>query len=245
MVLRVSVLPDAFRSPSDRESFLPMGNHEQDRRFFVLAVLSAIFLLNDFLFIGTKGYMMWLVIDYGSRLLAVGVALFLVMRKVASPAEFGLTGISLPTGFLWMLLLTATGILIDQAGWRFFEKVLPPTQLAAMPAIGNPMVKTFDLTFGVALVALSEEIVFRGYCYTAFKDRMKPLMLVPVSALLFGMIHWSTGLHAIVATAIWGILPMVSVIRTGSAVPAMVAHYLTDLVSLGGFVPESWFTFMK
>jgi len=28
-------------------------------------------------------------------------------------------------------------------------------------------------------------------------------------------------------------------------IPAMIAHYITDLVSMGGFVPESWFSFMQ
>lgn len=34
-------------------------------------------------------------------------------------------------------------------------------------------------------------------------------------------------------------------IRTGSVVPAMIAHYVTDLVSLGGFIPETWLNFFK
>ncbi len=39
-------------------------------------------------------------------------------------------------------------------------------------------------------------------------------------------------------------LPMVAMIRTGSVVPAVIAYYITDLVSLGG-VPENWFQFIK
>ena len=38
---------------------------------------------------------------------------------------------------------------------------------------------------------------------------------------------------------------MVAIIRTGSVVPAMIAHYITGLVSLGGFIPEIWLNFFK
>ena len=223
-----------------------MENHEQqNRQAVILAVLSSIYLLNDFLFMRTTSYGEWLAVDYGSRFLAIGIILCLLKQRISLPAEFGLKRIPLRQGLMWMLLLTLTGVLIDQAGGRFFEKILPHTQLAVMPKIGSPLVKTFDLTFGVALVAVSEEIVFRGYCYSALHGRMSPRLLVPVSALLFGLIHWSTGLHAVISAALWGVLPMVAMIRTGSVVPAMIAHYVTDLVSLVGFIPETWLNFFK
>ena len=222
-----------------------MGNQEQDKRFVILAILSSIYLLNDFLFMRAGGYAAWLEIDYGSRLLALGIILFLLKQRLSLPAEFGLTLIPWRRGLKWLLLLTVTGVLIDQIGWRFFEIILPNTQLASMPRIANPFIKTFDLTFGVVFVAVSEELVFRGYCYSAFKDRMSPPAIIAVSAVLFGLIHWSLGLHAVISAALWGVLPMAALIRTGSVLPAMVAHYITDLVSLGGFVPETWFNFMK
>jgi membrane protease YdiL (CAAX protease family) len=217
----------------------------QDRRFLILAVLSSIFLLNDFLFMKAGDYGVWLLVDYGSRLLAVGIVLALMQRKLSRAAEFGLTGISFRSGLAWALLLTATGILIDQVGWRFLEQHLPFTQLTSMPKIKSPFVNIFDLIFGLTLVAVSEEIVFRGYFYSALHKQLSSPALVALSMVLFGMIHWSQGLHAIASTALWGILPMVSVIRTRSVIPAVIAHYITDFVSFGGFVPESWFGFMK
>jgi len=222
-----------------------MHPSDKDRRLVILAILSAIFLLNDFLFMAAKGYGEWLFIDYVSRLLAIGIVLYLIRHKISSPTEFGLVRIPFQSGLFWMLLLTVVGVLIDQVGWRFLEQVLPNTQLTFMPKIGNPLVNLFDLTFGVALVAVSEEIVFRGYCFSALQGLWPRWVIVSVSAVLFGLIHWSQGLHAIVSTALWGILPMVAMTRTGSVFPAMIAHYITDLVSLGGFVPEAWFNFMK
>ena len=218
---------------------------EQDRRLIILAVLSSIFLLNDLLFLKATGYGTWLLIDYGSRLLALGIVFALVRRKTSRPDEFGLTGIPFRPGLRWLLLLTAAGLLIDQVGLRFLEQLLPGTQLASMPKITNAAVNVFDLTFGLALVALSEEAIFRGYCYSALHDRLSFGALMALSAVLFGMIHWSQGLPAVVSTALWGMLPMVSMARTRSIIPAVIAHYITNLVSLGGFVPERWFVFMK
>jgi len=222
-----------------------MHLNDKDRRLIILAVLSSIFLLNDYLFMMARTATAWLVIDYGSRLLAIGIVLYLIRQKISTPAEFGLTGLPFRAGLRWLLLLTVIGVLIDQVGWRILEQVLPNTQMTFMPKIKNPLMNLFDLTFGVALVAVSEEIVFRGYCFSALQGRWRPWVVVAVSAILFGLIHWSQGLHAIVSTALWGILPMVAMARTGSIIPAMIAHYITDLVSLGGFVPEAWFSFMK
>jgi len=222
-----------------------MHLNEKDRRLVILALLSSIFLLNDYLFMMARGVAAWLVIDYGSRLLAIGIVFYLVRQKISTPAEFGLKSISIRSCLFWTLLLTVTGLLIDQVGWRFLEQVLPNTQLTFMPKIKNPFVNLFDLTFGVALVAVSEELVFRGYCFSALQSRWRSWVVVAISAVLFGLIHWSQGLHAIASTALWGILPMAAMTRTGSIIPAMIAHYITDLVSLGGFVPESWFHFLK
>lgn len=218
---------------------------EKDRRLVILALLSSIFLLNDYLFMMARSAAAWLMIDYGSRFLAIGIVFYLIHQKISRAAEFGLKSIPFRSGLFWMLLLTVTGLLIDQVVWRLLEQVLPNTQLTSMPKIRNPFVNFFDLTAGVALVALSEELVFRGYCFSALQGRWPRWVVVSVSAILFGLIHWSQGLHAIVSTALWGILPMVAMARTGSIIPAMIAHYITDLVSLGGFVPENWFNFMK
>lgn len=222
-----------------------MHASEKDRRLVILAVLSSIFLLNDYLFMMARSAAAWLMVDYGSRLLAIGIVLYLIRQKISAPAEFGLRGLPIRPFLWWMLLLTVTGVLIDQVGWRFLEQVLPDTHLTSMPKIRNPLVNLFDITFGVALVAVSEEIVFRGYCFSALQGLWPRWVIVAASAILFGMIHWSQGLHAIASTALWGILPMAAMARTGSVVPAMIAHYVTDLISLGGFVPEAWFNWLK
>ncbi len=223
-----------------------MPEHTRKVKELALLGLSAIFLLNDYLFIAADGYITWLVIDYGSRLLALGFILSLVRRRVSPWPEFGLAKMPFTQGLAWAALLTVTGILIDQVLWKYVERVVPATQLiSAYPVITNHYVNAFDLTVGIALVAVSEELVFRGYFLTVVKNYVRnPAVLILLSAVVFGLIHWAMGLHAIVTTAIWGVLPMISLMRTGSVLPAIIAHYLTDLVSLSGIVPEAWFQFL-
>lgn len=220
-----------------------MDDADRQRKELSLFFLAAIFLLNDYLFIPARGYAAWLLIDYASRISAIGIIIYLIKTRMARPSEFGLVTINLKQGIAWSIVLTLTGILIDQVGWRFFMKVLPATQLiSAYPKITNRYVDAFDLTVGIVLVSVSEELIFRGYFYSVVKHYVKkPFVLVVLSAFVFGLIHWSMGLHAIVTTAIWGILPMVVMVRTGSVIPALIAHYLTDVISLSSVIPVEWF----
>ena len=87
-----------------------MHLNEQDRRLVILAVLSTIFLLNDYLFMMARSVASWLMIDYGSRLLAMGIVFYLIRHKTSTLAEFGLKSIPLRSGLFWMLLLTVTGV---------------------------------------------------------------------------------------------------------------------------------------
>ena len=111
------------------------------------------------------------------------------------------------------------------------------TALVTFLPITEKWVYRIDLWGGLWLVALTEELVFRGLFWAVFRNLVRSrAMLVGVSAVVFGLIHWSAGFDTVLAAALWGILPMVSVMRTGSIYPAVVAHYLGNLVLFGGFV---------
>lgn len=200
-----------------------------DVKVKALAGLSLIFILNDLAFIPLKSYAGWLAADYISRMLALAVIFYLVRSRSLSWSDFGFKKLGARPFIAWSLALTATGILIDRLGSGYLKCAMPSTALFAFPAADNAALKLVDLTFGMALVSLSEETVFRGLSASALSGRMGKAALVGVSCLLFGLIHWSSGVHAVVTTAIWGILPMVSVLRTGSIYPALVAHWATDL----------------
>jgi len=208
-----------------------MSFQEKDKKLLYLWILSSIFLLNDFLFALTRTYVGWLAVDYGSRILAILIMSYLVLRKKSSFSDFGLAKIGIRPFILWSLVLSGAGIFIDQVLSGYLAKILPQAQLFHYPEITNHFIKVFDLTFGILLVSVSEETIFRGYYVSVLRPHFKnEVVFVAVSSILFGLIHWSHGLSSIGSTALSGILPLISVIRTGSILPALVAHYVTDFI---------------
>jgi hypothetical protein len=90
-----------------------------------------------------------------------------------------------------------------------------------------------DMTLGLGLVAVSEEIVFRGVALSALKPFTRnPVVILLVSSLIFALIHWSTGLGNILDSFAYGLLFMAVTLRTGSIVPATVIHYCLDFYLL-------------
>lgn len=218
----------------------------RETKLLVLLILSSLFLLNDFAMIQVKRYIPWLMIDYGTRLAALAIIVAVVRRRISSIEDFGLRNTPLRGLIQWAAFLTIIGIVIDQAGWRYLEYVLPDTHLMSIPQTKNVFINVFDLTAGLALVSVSEELIFRGYFLSTLRlYTNSSALIIILSSITFGLIHWSMGIHAILSTALWGVLPMVAVIRTGSIYPAIIAHYLTDLVSFTSVIPERWFAFIK
>jgi membrane protease YdiL (CAAX protease family) len=201
-----------------------------DSRLKTFAVLSLIFVLNDFALIPVRSYAGWLAVDYLTRILAFAVIIYAVRKGACRWPDFGLKPMRAAPFIAWTAALTVACILIDQFGWKFFRSVLPPAALFDFPKADNGIVKIADLTAGLVLVSVSEEMIFRGLAASALSGKFRPGAIVAVSCVIFGLIHWSSGLHAVVTTAIWGILPMVSVLRTGSIYPALVAHWATDFI---------------
>jgi CAAX protease family protein len=120
--------------------------------------------------------------------------------------------------------MTVLGIVLDRFGSRFFGSLLQDTRLGGIPPITNPLVAQIDLYLGLVLVAVVEELIFRGLYFTIL-SRYFPSRIVVfgISALTFGLIHWSLGLNAIIHTALVGAVLMICIWKTGSALPT-AAH---------------------
>jgi len=88
----------------------------------------------------------------------------------------------------------------------------------------------FDLTVGLALTAVAEELVFRRLYLDAFGARLSPLPLYVLSAAVFAAVHWSIGLGTVAGTFVVGLMLLWLTRRTGSVLPAIAAHYVINLV---------------
>jgi membrane protease YdiL (CAAX protease family) len=88
-----------------------------------------------------------------------------------------------------------------------------------------------DVVFGLALVAYSEEIVFRRCARQIFQTYLGDgYVLIFVTSLLFGAYHWWAGVGNIVEAAMMGALLMLFFRRSEALWPIVLAHYLTDVV---------------
>ena len=206
----------------------------------IIGVLTLPFLLNDFTNIFVRDYRVWLAIDYAwVKALPLAVILYFLRIRRISYSDLGIRRLRFHSFVTWTFTMTVLGIVLDQFGSRFFASLLPDTRLGGMPLITNPLVDQIDLYLGLALVAVVEELIFRGL-YFRLLSRYFPSRLVvfTISALAFGLIHWSLGLSAIVHTAVIGAVFMICIWKTGSVLPTIFAHFFVNYVAFSGVLTK-------
>jgi uncharacterized protein len=136
---------------------------------------------------------------------------------------------------VWKVALWITAIVLTDhylGGWtrRTINSVLPATVLGAYPKPSG-WLYLVDTVFGIALVAYSEEIVFRRCARHLFQVYVGDgYILVFATSLLFGAYHWWTGIGNIIEAVIIGALLMLFLQRSKALWPVVLGHYLTDVV---------------
>jgi len=195
----------------------------------LLGLVSAPFFLNDFAFMATETATAWLAADYGSKILALALLFGLapLRQAVAGTAV-------LPRAPLESVVLTAVcAAFVIAADWLLRSAV--DIEIAALvlfkyPSLDSPILYWTDITFGLALTAASEELVFRGL-FARLMARAFPgaAAMAVASAAFFALIHWSLGVASLAVAFVAGLALMALYRRTGSLWPPMAAHYLVNL----------------
>ena len=209
----------------------------------LFVVLSLPFYLNDFASIAVGDWRAWLAIDYFAvKALPLAIVGWMLWRGSLRADELGLDARPWTTMIAVFLVVAAAGTLVDQNGYRLIAELPGYPALGGMPAISSAAWNWIDLTVGLALVAVVEELVFRGVMLEVLRRyTTSTVLIVVVSSLLFGLIHWSGGLHAVVVTSIIGAVFMVGYLAGGSLLPVMLAHFVINFIDLAGVVPKSLF----
>ena len=199
----------------------------RDAGLVLLATLP--FFLNDFVFLQTKTALAWLAADYGSKLLALGIVFGVApIRRALS----GTLALKRPAWETAILALLAWAFIV---GVDHFFRAVVPIEVEAMalfkyPKLASPVLYWTDVTYGLLLTAISEELVFRGvFAGLLARYFTGEAALALASAVLFASVHWSHGLTAMIVAFLAGLALMALYRRTGSLLPAMAAHYLVDL----------------
>lgn len=171
----------------------------------------------------------WLALDYGWRLAALGVLAAGPLRTIAFTGERRL--IRVWETVLWIVAL----VIVDRVFGGWLRDMLPAVGgFSASPRVWG-WLRVLDLFVGLALVAASEEILFRRCARTLIQRYItdNASMVVIASATLFALAHWWTGIPNIAAAALFGAIAMLAYMRIGALWPMIVAHYFCDLISFG------------
>ena len=205
------------------------------RRLIALAALAlAPGYLNDFLNMRASGAVEWLAADYGSKLLTLALILALPELRGAVAGAWngrGLRARPAADTAAWTLMSAA----MIYGAFIYIKPDLdvlaPGWKLFTFPAIDDPDILAFDLTAGLALTAVAEELGFRALLKTVI-ERVTDNRgaLVAGSALLFALIHWSNGLGNMAVAFVAGVALMALYLRTGSLWPCVAAHYAVDFL---------------
>ena len=206
-------------------------------------LLAAPFYLNDFASIFVKGWHAWLIIDYSAvKLLPLLLIGWLLHTRRMTAQQFGWVRQS-PAAFIVVFVsMTLVGTLLDQNGYRLLDSAGGYRRLGGMPTIDSPLVNWIDLTLGLALVALLEEMIFRGALHSLLARLTgSKVAIVGAGALAFGLIHWSGGLHAVLVTGTIGAIFMAAYLRTRSVQALVLAHFSVNFIDFSGVIPKSLF----
>jgi CAAX protease family protein len=173
-------------------------------------------------------YTVWLAADYSARLIS--------LAGVVMARQVGLLAYGPPPAGLLKSVLVFLALLAAQL---YVQMFIFPTLLALhlnffilspYPFIPNPFLRTFDLTVGLLLVAVSEECVFRGLLMALLERlRLNSLMVIVTSAVVFALVHLTTGLANTLNVFLQGLALGVAYWQTRRLSVCILSHYLVDL----------------
>ena len=205
-----------------------------ERRVAAFLILAAPFFLNDIGFIVLDGGYGVYLVDYGTRsLVLVSCILWPTSRALAaerlSKQQWGTA----------LAVLCAAAIpVLGRLSYHLVEvPFVDFTDLRGLftfPPISDPALYWFDLTAGLLLVALSEELVFRKLALRWLEEAGRtPTQIVVISALFFSLMHWGSGPGRLLHTFIVGVVYMAVYLRLRQLWPLVLGHWIQNFAAFG------------
>jgi uncharacterized protein len=230
----VATYAEGCRPPADVE---PAGfaTRSQVRRppasahLWLFAAIAPM-LASEVVRLGLTDPLTWIACDYAGRLIALAV---LAAVPAARGVAFSRQQISIAWWevALWIIGLVAFDRIVDHAVAGYVSAMVPSTRIGQFPPV-HGWLFAVDISFGLALVAYSEEVIFRRCSREVLTGLVgdKAAMVI-ISAVLFASYHWWTGVGNIIAAMLFGLLAMLFYRRAGALLPVVLAHYLCDVAN--------------
>jgi membrane protease YdiL (CAAX protease family) len=134
--------------------------------------------------------------------------------------------------FAWAMVASAFGITALAGLWIVLAGLMktPPNALPNVHGV-PPLTVAVILAVSIMAAPITEEIAFRGYVLGMLRRVVSPTWAILISSLLFAFAHLTQGLYAdkLVVYFLAGIGIAFVAYRTGSLIPAMIAHSAADL----------------
>ena len=187
--------------------------------------------------VGTPGEVEWLIWDYSIR--CVSLFAIFVYHRVGSIKGGNRPASMLKTIPIFIFALCCLFLLYIYV-FPVLAKNLPYLRLFQSPIILNRELLVFDLTIGMALVAISEELAFRKVAFSLLRERgFGDGSIVILSSMAFALVHLTSGvaslLHALLAGLVLGTVYHV----TGRLSVCVMLHFLDDFFIYGSRAAEA------
>lgn len=203
-----------------------ISNHDRRFGFFLFCTF---FYANDCVFIllsGTYGlyladyyfrcFVLWLCFNW-----SVSSAMLEEKVLLSSPPKMPV---------LVLTIMALSGV----AGGKLIECFQGSTDFLAFfrfSYLDNIVLRSFDLTAGLFLVAMSEEIIFRKFALIVLRFHFsRNIHAILVSAIIFSFAHWGGGVWQVALTFLYGLLAMHAYLKIGRLWPLVLAHWLCNFL---------------
>lgn len=161
---------------------------------------------------GLSAILIWLIIKYSARLR---------FYRCANPQ-----GVAWTTVFILMTLCICRIVLPGIWAYASYAMGVPHEEIGM--ASDEPLWQS--VIFGVILAPVLEELLFRKDIFSLLKMRFSMGWTIGLSSILFAALHgYST--QGFVSCLLAGILFAILMARTGSLLPCIIAHLLSNLES--------------
>jgi len=194
----------------------------------ILIFCGILYVLNDIPQIILQGsFTGYISIDYGTRI----ISLFILFKYGMRFKDISLSFNDTQETIAWTFVFIIVGYILFVPVGSILDYSIDTVSLASFPGYPNLFWRLFDLTFGLVLVAISEEVIFRKLLIDwLMKFPLNKTVVMLIAALIFSVIHWSSGIVSIITSFFWSLFPIFYYRETKNLTPCVLGHYFTNLM---------------